>query len=533
MIFKQIDTDNDGIIQRSELLAAMQNMGYRSLSEDDITKMISEVDLNDDKQIQYSEYLQMMKSFEKSGKETQFSKVVTKDGKNFMRVGTDSAYSSFNEDEKIAFVKVINTVLADDEDCKKYLPIDPESMDLFNLLKNGVILCKLVNKAQQGSIDERAVNKKDNMNIYQQTENVKLALTASKAIGIKIVGIFPDSILDGNVIVMGLIWQVLRLIVTKEINLKKIPQLIRLLQDGEEINDLLKMNPEDLLVRWFNFHLANAGYSGKITNFSTDIKDSEKYVYLFNQLSPQQCDKSALGESDLTKRAAMVIENSKKLGVESYITAKDISSGKLRVNTLFVASIFNHCHGLDPPTEEEQYEAAKLLEDGEGSRDERTFRHWMNSIGIEGVQVNNLYEDCRSGVIILKVLDKLKPGSVNWKKVTENTTSKFKKLDNCNETIEASKKAGFTIVSLHGMSILDGHRQSILAIVWQLMRCHTLQLIKGKTEEDLIKWGNELAGEKYKITNFKNPQLKTSLYFIHIMNAIEPRAINWDLINQG
>ncbi len=496
--------------------------------------MIAEVDLNDDKQVQYSEYLQMMKNFVKTGTETKFSKVITKDGKNVFRVGDDQkAYSTFSEEERSAFVRVINTVLSEDETCKKYLPIEPDSMDIFTVLKNGIILCKLVNKAQTGTIDERAINQKDNMNIFLQTENLKLALTAAKAIGCKVVGIHPDTISNGDVIVLGLLWQVLRLIVTKEINLKKIPQLIRLLQEGEEMSDLLKMNPEDLLIRWFNFHLGNAGYNGRISNFSNDVKDSQKYVILLNQLNKDLCDKSGLGETDLVKRANVVLESVKKLGVESYVSANDICSGNMKLNTLLVASIFNHCHGLDPPTEEEQYEAAKLLEDGEGSREERTFRHWMNSIGLPDVNVNNLYEDCKSGTILLKVIDKLKPNCVNWKKVSENSTNKFTKLGNCNEAVEACKKAGFVIVGIGGMSILEGNKQLILAIVWQLMRCHTLQLVGGKTEEDLVKWGNELVGADYKASSFKDPSLKNSLYFIRIMSAIEPRAINWELISQG
>lgn len=47
--------------------------------------------------------------------------------------------------------------------------------------------------------------------------------------------------------------------------------LIALLREGESLEDLMKLSPEELLLRWANYHLENAGCN-KINNFSTDIK---------------------------------------------------------------------------------------------------------------------------------------------------------------------------------------------------------------------------------------------------------------------
>lgn len=47
--------------------------------------------------------------------------------------------------------------------------------------------------------------------------------------------------------------------------------LIALLREGESLEDLMKLSPEELLLRWANYHLENAGCN-KISNFSTDIK---------------------------------------------------------------------------------------------------------------------------------------------------------------------------------------------------------------------------------------------------------------------
>lgn len=47
--------------------------------------------------------------------------------------------------------------------------------------------------------------------------------------------------------------------------------LVALLRDGESLEDLMKLSPEELLLRWANYHLEEAGCS-KINNFSSDIK---------------------------------------------------------------------------------------------------------------------------------------------------------------------------------------------------------------------------------------------------------------------
>ena len=43
-----------------------------------------------------------------------------------------------------------------------------------------------------------------------------------------------------------------------------------LLEEGESLEDLMKLSPEELLLRWANFHLRKVGMS--ISNFSGDIK---------------------------------------------------------------------------------------------------------------------------------------------------------------------------------------------------------------------------------------------------------------------
>lgn len=167
--FKAIDKNRDGKIDRSELLTTLHSQGQRHLTEDDVANMISTLDINKDGCIQFSEYALIMKDVY-NNKSANIEGKKNKQGKGIFVVGESaSSFSTFSEEERTAYVKVINTVLKDDADCQKYLPIDPDSMDIFPVMKDGIILCKLINCVQKGVIDERTINKKQNMNIYLMT----------------------------------------------------------------------------------------------------------------------------------------------------------------------------------------------------------------------------------------------------------------------------------------------------------------------------------------------------------------------------
>ncbi len=46
-------------------------------------------------------------------------------------------------------------------------------------------------------------------------------------------------------------------------------------------------------------------------------------------------------------------------------------------------------------------------DDVEGSWEEWSYRMWMNSLGIEGLHINNLYEEAKDGLLMLKVIDRV------------------------------------------------------------------------------------------------------------------------------
>ena len=438
----------------------------------------------------------------------------------------------YNVNEKECYCKIINKLLEGDEELKDKLPIIPESNEVFKKIKDGVILAKLVNMAAPGTVDERVIIKDPSMTIQDKKSNVNLVINSAKSIGCFIEATSDDVLNEVRHLDVDLLYQVLKPIVYKKISVQEFPQMLRFKQEKEEIEELLTLGPEDFLKRWINYHLAKINHPNKLEKFGEDLKDSEKYTLLLNILN-EACDKSALDETDLLERAKKVLENAPKIGANIYIKPCDIPSANDHLNKFFCAELFTANHGMGEATQEEKMMANKLLDDDEeGGREERSFRTWINSLKLEGVKkVNNLYEECRNAILLLKMIDKIKPGTVNWKIVElKNLKNPFKVGVNCQEAIDASKRSGYKIVSIGNKDIQEGRKKHILAIVWQLMRAHTLKIIGEKTEEELIEWANSKIPEERKIKNLKEKKLADGLFWIDLLASIEPRCIRWDLI---
>ena len=411
--------------------------------------------------------------------------------------------------------------------------MNPDDESLFDAISSGVLLCKMINKAIPDSLDERALNKKKSLNIFQVKENLNMAISGAKQIGCHIVNINAQMILDKRAhLILGIVWQIVRIHILREVNLRDVPEIFNLLQGEEEAEDLAKLSAEEILIRWINFHLKNSGSSKRVSNLGSDVKDSEAYTLLLNQLDKDKCDLSALEEDDPVERAGIVVNNAKKLGVKPFIRPSAIANGNSKLNLMFCSLIFNAKHGL-PPLSEEEYEKAKMTyDDVEGTFEERVFRLWMNSLDIEDLYISNLYDDLKDGLNFLKVMDHVAPGMQNPKQIEKNPNNRFKQISNCNLIIDQAKKIGIQIHGIAGVDLVDSKKNLVLAVIWQVMRQHYLKVLGDKKEEDIVQWANKLVG-KDPIRNFKDKSLKSGRYLIDLCNAIEPRAVDWDIVKEG
>ncbi|KAL2582345.1 hypothetical protein GLYMA_14G005200v4 [Glycine max] len=518
--------------------------GFSELfTEDEIKDALAESYQNMDEEIDFESFLRAHLNLQ--------SRAIAKDGgskssSSFLKAATTTVHHAINESEKASYVAHINNYLAEDKFMSQFLPIDPSTNALFDLAKDGVLLCKLINIAVPGTIDDRAINTKRVLNPWERNENHTLGLNSAKAIGCTVVNIGTQDLIEGRPhLVLGLISQVIKIQLLADLNLKKTPQLVELVEDDKDVEELISLAPDKLLLKWMNFHLKKAGYEKQVTNFSSDLKDGEAYAYLLNALAPEVAGPSALATSDPTERANMVLEQAEKLDCKRYLTPKDIVEGSPNLNLAFVAQIFQHRNGLTTVDSQKMSFAEMMTDDAETSREERCFRLWINSLGI-ATYVNNVFEDVRNGWVLLEVLDKVSPASVNWKLATKPPIKMpFRKVENCNQVIKIGKELNFSLVNVAGNDIVQGNKKLLLAFLWQLMRFTMLQLLRnlrshsqGKeiTDADILNWANnkvKRAGRTSQMDSFKDKNLSGGVFFLELLSAVEPRVVNWSLVTKG
>ncbi|KAL9252244.1 Fimbrin-2-like protein, partial [Drosera capensis] len=200
-----------------------------------------------------------------------------KNSSAFLKAATTTLLHTISQSEKASYVSHINNYLGQDNFLKQYLPMDPSTNDL-----------KLINVAVPGTIDERAINMKGMLNPWERIENHTLCLNSAKAIGCTVVNIGTQDIIEGRRhLVLGLVAQIIKIQLLADLNLKKTPQLVELVDTSEDVEELMSLPPEKILLRWMNFQLKKASYKKIVTNFSSDIKDGEAYAHLLNVLAPE------------------------------------------------------------------------------------------------------------------------------------------------------------------------------------------------------------------------------------------------------
>ncbi|CAF0873678.1 unnamed protein product [Adineta ricciae] len=461
---------------------------------------------------------------------------------------TSGPYHSVLVEERVWTANWVNQLLADDAHLNlRANPIDTQDPQaLYKRCQDGILLCKLINVAVPKTIDERAINLNLNkQDIFRQSENLELAINSARGIGCKVVNIHPENISKAVPhLIMGLLWQIIRIQLTHEINLKHVPGLVLLLRDGETAEHLLKLSPEDLLLRWFNYQLQRSQYKGKpVSNFSNDIKDSEAYTYLLNVIAPANTKPpltlNPLNESDLRYRAELMLKESDKIKARAHITPDDVVKGNPRLNFAFVANLFNIYPALDLPTEQVLQPDVVIEE----TREEKTYRNFINSLGLEP-HVNYLYSDLCDGLIILQLYDIIRPNTVDWSKIYKTFNAikeRFQKLNNCNFAVTYAKDPlFFKVTGIGGSNILEGNKTLTLGLVWQIMRAYTLSILqklaKSSTpiaDKDIINWANEKLKSANKhtfLTNFQDPSLSDSMLICDLIDAIKPGSIQYNLL---
>ncbi|KAK0256217.1 fimbrin [Friedmanniomyces endolithicus] len=597
--FRKLDTDDRGWVDEGVAIKSAQNTERQPY--DVVRQALREVDVGSSRHVELDDYVDLIARLRQSSPEQQRTGVVpnrsrglsnaagggaagsspqtsqhaskSSQGGGRITVGgaTGSSQHTINEEERTAFTSHINAVLAGDPDIGHLLPFQLDTFEMFDQCKDGLLLAKLINDSVPDTIDERVLNrvgkKIKQLNTFQMTENNNIVIESAKGIGCSVVNIGSGDIIEVREhLILGLIWQIIRRGLLGKIDIKLHPELYRLLEDGETLEQFLRLPPEQILLRWFNYHLKNAKWHRTVKNFSNDVKDGENYTVLLNQLEPKICSRNPLQTSDLHQRAEQVLQNSDKLDppCRKFLTPTSLVAGNPKLNLAFVANLFNNHPGLEPITEEEKAVIDDF--DAEGEREARVFTLWLNSLDVKPAVVS-FFDDLKDGTVLLQAYDKVIPGSVNWKHVNKppanavtatsqdpdetyltikSGMSRFKAVENTNYAVEIGKQNRFSLVGIQGADITDGQRTLTLGMVWQLMRkdiTNTLASLAqrmGKREisdSDMVQWANATsskgAGGKHQIRSFKDSSLATGVPLLDVLSGMKSSYVDYDLVATG
>lgn len=580
--FRAIDLDDKGWVQKAEALEAVSKNG--DATYDEARETLKHVDVDASGRVELDDYVELVAKLKENKAEpvpqTSFSispgavssapqqnrpvsplpnqggsagllghKGSGARAKIIVGGATSGTTHTINEEERTEFTKHINSVLAGDALVGSLLPFPTDTFQLFDECRDGLVLSQLINDSVPDTIDTRVLNLPKpgkQLNNFQANENANIVINSAKAIGCVVVNVHSEDIIEGKEhLILGLIWQIIRRGLLSKIDIKLHPELYRLLEDDETLEQFLRLPPEQILLRWFNYHLKQAKWHRTVSNFSGDVADGENYTILLNQLAPDLCSRQPLQTSDLLQRAEQVLDNADKLGCRKYLSPSSLVAGNPKLNLAFVAHLFNTHPGLDPI---EEHEAPEIEEfDAEGEREARVFTLWLNSLDVDPTIVS-LFEDLKDGIILMQAYEKVMPGSVDFKHINQrpangNEMSRFKALENTNYAVDLGKAKGFSLVGIEGSDILDGNKLLTLGLVWQLMRRNistTMQSLSSSgrdmSDSQILKWAQEQVvkgGKNSTVRSFNDPNLSNAHFLLDVLNGIAPGYVNYDLVTAG
>ena len=150
-------------VTREALKEKLFELRFRKLSDEDLDRIIGETEFVKDGAISIFNCIIFLKKIIDAGTKEKFQRIVKREGMGLFRVIDSGKYRKkarpYCDKDKNKYAKIINKLLKDDPDCKGKIPIDPKGDDLYNKLRDGVILVKLINLCEPGVINEADIKK--------------------------------------------------------------------------------------------------------------------------------------------------------------------------------------------------------------------------------------------------------------------------------------------------------------------------------------------------------------------------------------
>ena len=508
---------------------------------------------------------------------------------------------------------------------RKLVPLDPhQPTDFLSKLKDGCVLAVVIHRAHPDVLDLRALNTAVELDAGEMKENLMLVAQSCRAIGVEVGPYAVEELFAGErnaEAVLNMVFGILKSSLLRRKVLMSHPELSDIKIDKRDRN-------EDIVAAWVDKQIgetkegggraaqlraALAQRFGRVETAATFAGGASNDVYTQGGFLPDVC-LSFLFEtelSDLSPKSEITSMVSERLGllfaasVLLYCQEFELDARRRRVSAQIEAQDTHIAKLVEELTEKisksgvdagtagalhKQLETFRkeigkvgLPEPEERppdeSRDETAFRMWVSNLRTRQGYVQDLFQDCSSGVLLLSVLEKMNPGAVSWKKAYKKPKNKFQEIANCNLVVELCKGPDFCFnaATTSGSDINDADPKHIMGLLWQMMQFHMFSELKkvyeakfGQVEakrarrrsisarsaideSKILQWSvktvssavQERGGLPDKTTRLKELQqcaavkgfddksLSNSFFLLLLLWAVDPRPIDWLVVSPG
>jgi len=552
-IFAYYDKNGDGSISVRELIEVFKQLGVDVNNTEKMDAIIASLDVDSDGIVTKENFVNWWFS---SANFAEFDSAVRSllflYGMNFVAQRSDELH---------AFAQYLNRIFKDENDqiidsvLERYLPIDigDGGHDILSKLVDGVLLAKLINFAAPNTIDERVIHyrdiRSDTIQPKQIIENLNIVISSLKAIGvnfgsnIEASSISVEKFLDPSKyedIIRQILSELSKIHLSRKMNLKDNPVLIRLAEIYEDDATIRSLTSEDWLKRWVNYQLKRSGEDMKIKNFGKDFRDGTVLSHVLHSVTRRK--KKKIERFDVNKafekptyaRPGYIIEVlQQQFNVRTFLSANDILSGNSRLIKLLCVQIFNKFNGMRKITKQEVEQVNEIYKEDE----DESQQGGLNGASSPTQVIINKYNPSKSAVQFAEA----KHTHNKYKKGGWDTTKGRKKAGSGDKphSLSLMRKKGNDHKS--SGSLHNSKDETVTEDEEKKDEVEDAVERDIRKEKDIVNWMNEIfsasklvderTNKVLKINNITK-DLRDGLVLLYFINLMESELVDWSRVNK-
>ena len=111
----------------------------------------------------------------------------------------------------------------------------------------------------------------------------------------------------------------------------------------------------------------------------------------------------------------------------------------------------------------------------DGDADEQRLKRWINSMGIQGAHVTNIFENVKDGILGNKVIQHIDARAVDWTKIKRNPKNHQDRTANHGQLIKSCKAMGMDMIGIDAGALARGDQKNTINFLTTILRFYSRQ----------------------------------------------------------